>query len=795
MTVNWRHSILFRTVILLLASFLLFSAVTVAISVVVISKRQHHIAAERLDHLLDTVERTTSIACFVQDEKLADEVAQGLLKNKEVLAVTIYADKQVLASRTQAANLQGQPLAGLHRLRNIHSPFDAKTIIGSIRLDANTAYIEQEIRDEVYLILQQIFSLLALLTVVLGGAMLVFIVRPIQAMSDGLHHMDATRGERLPMPHLHADTEIGRLAHDINGLAGDLVSTLDQERGLRQKVELEEKKYHSIFESVEAGIFIVNRRNALTSWNPAFAKLMGIETFEDLHGDLELHQLPWREPEHLIELTGRCMSSSESISENLAIRSPNGESRWLNVVLSPIGDDLLQGLVHDVTVHKEAEASARRLAVTDTLTGVANRLGLEERLRPIIHSLHGHPGAPGFALMLIDLDDFRRINEGHGLPAGDEILRIATSRLSSGVKSSDIVARLAADRFAIVLQGTTEGEKVNDIAERLLESLDQSYFLAGSPIQLHASLGITLCPSDGTDMPTLLRNAELALDRAKAKGGNKSIFFDPTLSEAAEKRRHLENDLHQAIRNNEFVLYFQPIVDLRNNRMAGAEALIRWRHPERGIVPPDKFVPLAEETGLIDDIGLWALEAACAQLAQWQKAGHDWYLSINVSGRQVPDGLPPSKLIDTIQRYGLDPAYLALEITEGVLMSDVQRASNWLSIVRAYGLRIYLDDFGTGYSSLSYLKRFPVNTLKVDKSFIHDLDKDSSDLTLVEAIVAMAGSLGLEVVAEGVEQPSQVALLRNMGCHYAQGYYFSRPFPAEELPLLAQRIAAMLPVT
>jgi EAL domain-containing protein (putative c-di-GMP-specific phosphodiesterase class I) len=250
-----------------------------------------------------------------------------------------------------------------------------------------------------------------------------------------------------------------------------------------------------------------------------------------------------------------------------------------------------------------------------------------------------------------------------------------------------------------------------------------------------------------------------------------------------------------ALRRNEFSLYYQPIVDLAANRLAGVEALIRWRHPEKGLVPPDGFIPIAEETGFIVDIGLWGLETACRQLAAWQAEGRNLYMSINISGRQIPEGLPPQTLAEALARHGVEPGRLVLEITEGVLLADVPKALQWLTAVRELGLRLYLDDFGTGYSSLSYLKRFPVSTVKVDKSFVHDMHNDASDRALVEAVVAMAKSLGMSVVAEGVETVQQLDLLRAMGCRYGQGYYFSRPVPIEEFDAVSHRISTMFATT
>jgi EAL domain-containing protein (putative c-di-GMP-specific phosphodiesterase class I) len=282
------------------------------------------------------------------------------------------------------------------------------------------------------------------------------------------------------------------------------------------------------------------------------------------------------------------------------------------------------------------------------------------------------------------------------------------------------------------------------------------------------------------------------MDSAKSAGGDCHVFFAPALTEAAEYRRHLESDLRNAILRREFVLFYQPVIDLRSQSLSGAEALIRWRHPTRGLMPPDHFIPLAEKTGLIVDIGLFVVEAACQQLLAWKNQGLNYTLSLNVSGRQIPDGLSPAKLLEMVQHHGISPDQLALEITEGVMLRDIDKSLQWLNAVHAMGFRVYLDDFGTGYSSLSYLKLFPLNTLKVDKSFVQDMQDGNNEHTLVGAIIAMGRSLGLEIVAEGVERKSHVAALERMGCQYAQGHYFSPPVPVEEFRAVAARVTTLL---
>ncbi|GHU37308.1 hypothetical protein AGMMS50256_35090 [Betaproteobacteria bacterium] len=285
-----------------------------------------------------------------------------------------------------------------------------------------------------------------------------------------------------------------------------------------------------------------------------------------------------------------------------------------------------------------------------------------------------------------------------------------------------------------------------------------------------------------------MRNAEMALEHARLGGGDQYCFFKSIMAREAAHRRSLENALYFAVRHKELILHFQPIVDLPARRMAGVEALIRWEHPQLGLIPPDVFVPLAEETGAIVDIGLWLLEVVVQQLAEWKKQGIDRYISINISARQIPDGLPPITLIEMCSRYGVDPANLAIEITESVFMGDSNAVKVWLDTVHESGFRIYLDDFGTGYSSLSYIKRFPMDVLKVDKSFVRDMNENNSDRTLVEAIINMARSLKLDVVAEGVESQRQLDLLKEADCRYIQGYYFSRPVTVEAIEDASRRI-------
>jgi len=787
---RWDRSLLYLTTIGVLLIAVVIGALFIDIANRVTHERTELQSAAHLSELLDTVENAASIACFVGDQALAKEVANGLMKNSGVLGVVVRNYKQELARVYRGDVLEQAPKGRL--IRVIHSPFIPEEAVGEILLDPDLAEMERRVKDDVQFVGKLLGVQIAGTSAAIFIVLLLWIVRPIKALSDSLHLMNAAAGDRLAIPRGHSHTEIGRLANDINIIAGSLVSSLEDEHKLRKQHEIGEEKYHAIFENAETGIFIVNSAGRIESFNSALSRILGLSAEHQNEIDNRLlSDLPWRSPDRLQQFIDECISSHSSISVDLEYMLQDGSTRWLHFLCNPVGKDKIQGVVSDVTERRRAENTARMQVITDSLTGVANRTGMEQALQSYIRK-HGIVPDAGFALMLINLDGFKRVNEALGLPVGDGVLMAAAKRLSSCLKPSDTVARIGGDEYAVILPLATGEDLAGRIGERIINVLRENYEVHESPIQLGASIGITFFPSDGKDMPTLLRNAELAMSRAKAGGGNHCTFYNSGMAEAAELRRALETDMHQALRRNEFCLFYQPIVDVINRRVVGAEALIRWRHPVNGLVPPDTFIPLSEETGFIKDIGSWVLETACQQLAKWQQEGKDYYLSINISGRQIPDGISPALLAATVQRYGISPSCLVLEITEGVLMADLSQALGWLNAVRDLGFRIYLDDFGTGYSSLSYLKRFPVNTVKIDKSFVRDMSVNSSDLALVGAIIAMARSLSLEVVAEGVETLDQLQLLQHMQCRSIQGYFFSKPVIAEEFESTTGRIHGLL---
>ncbi|MBI3802138.1 MAG: EAL domain-containing protein [Nitrospirae bacterium] len=428
---------------------------------------------------------------------------------------------------------------------------------------------------------------------------------------------------------------------------------------------------------------------------------------------------------------------------------------------------------------KKAEERIEHQAYHDALTSLPNRLLLEDRLA--VATARAHRSGEILAILLIDLDRFKVINDTLGHPAGDELLRQTAGRFAGCIREGDTVARMGGDEFAILLLNLDSDEIVMQVADRIAASLKDPFRVEGSTLYITASIGVAVYPQAGFDAQTLLRHADIALYRAKEQGRNTLRYFSPTMNVKALERLSLESNLRQALEREEFLLHYQPQVELKRGGIVGFEALVRWQRPESGLVSPADFIPLAEETGLIIPIGEWVLHAACAQGKAWQNAGlPPTRIAVNLSARQFhKDNLV--EVIDRIlQETGFDPHLLELELTESVLMGKERRIFNMLRDLAEMGIQLSIDDFGTGYSSLSYLKRFPIAKLKVDQLFVRNLTTDTNDAVIAQTVVAMAHSLHLKAVAEGVETEAQLAFLRSVGCDEIQGYLFSRPLPAQE---------------
>lgn len=465
-----------------------------------------------------------------------------------------------------------------------------------------------------------------------------------------------------------------------------------------------------------------------------------------------------------------------------------GRLRAITVSGRPVFDENgrfkgYRGTARDITRQREVEEQIRHMAHHDALTGLPNRVLLYDRMEQLVH--RAVRGGGRFALLFIDLDRFKNVNDTLGHKVGDRLLRVVAQRIAGCVRETDTVSRIGGDEFVVLLSDPGDPGKVAHVAQKVLDTLARPFDLDGYELYITPSIGICLYPEDGGDAQMLMSNADAAMYHAKETGRNNYQFFTRQMSIAAHRRLALENELRHALDRDEFVLYYQPQIDLRSGGITGFEALLRWDHPERGMVPPSVFIPIAEETGLINRIGEWVLIRACEQARLWHDAGHPGLqVSVNCSAQQFRREQYVSTIAATLAANGLSPGTLELEITETVIMQHTEQVLVRLTQLHGMGVQLSLDDFGTGYSSLSYLKRFPIQKLKIDQSFVRDISADPDDAAIVTAIIAMAHSLGLVVMAEGVETRQQLAFLKALKCDQAQGYYFSVPLPAAEFEAL-----------
>ncbi len=468
------------------------------------------------------------------------------------------------------------------------------------------------------------------------------------------------------------------------------------------------------------------------------------------------------------------------------IQGLKGTRRWLETHAVPMtmrtGETVLLGITSDITERKHSEERLSYLVHHDELTGLPNRVLFSDRLEQAMIAADRHERLA--AVVFLDLDRFKNINDTLGHEVGDQMLKQVAERLLAAVRGGDTVARLAGDEFSIVLADMAHADDAARVAQKILDAFAQSFRIAGRDLFMGASIGITIFPVDTRDAGELLRNADIAMYRAKDTGGNTYQFYAVEMTTKATEALALGNDLRYGLKRGEFILYYQPIVNSDGN-ILGAEALLRWQHGRRGLISPAEFIPLAEETGLILPIGEWVLRQACAQAHAWRKPdGALFHMAVNVSPRQFRhDGLVQT--VETIlKETGLDPRSLNIEITEGVLMQQETLTQELFHQLSGLGVSFSMDDFGTGYSSLSYLKRFPIDYLKIDQSFTRDITTDMSDATIVKAIISMAHGLGIKTIAEGVETKEQRAFLLEHGCDMMQGYYFSRPILPEAFAAL-----------
>ncbi|MCF8042911.1 MAG: EAL domain-containing protein [Desulfarculaceae bacterium] len=587
----------------------------------------------------------------------------------------------------------------------------------------------------------------------------------LRRVSDAIRQMDLNPAQRARLE--------DAVAQDLANLErlGRQLSLCRQRTGLLEQV----------LENISEGVAVTDGQGCIEMVNSPFCGLTGLGR-ERLKGEYINRLNGHKEAKDNFALIFAALEKDGAWGGETVHQRSDGHQfhQWLSVARMGSGDGRLVWALRDISQIKSSEEQAAYLAYHDSLTSLPNRRLFNDRLEVAIATAARKQQR--LALLYLDLDNFKQVNDGLGHAAGDELLQETARRLRGKVRDEDTVARLGGDEFVLLLVGIQEPEYAAVVAQRVLDDLANPYRLRGRRFYLSASVGITMFPDDGSEAEALLSNADMAMYRAKSAGRNNYKLFTPALNDQVQRRMSLETALRQAIGNHEFLVHYQPKVELAQGRVVGMEALVRWERPGHGLVNPGEFIPLAEDTGQIVAIGRWVLEQACRQAKAWHDSGHhDLVVSVNLSPRQFQQKDLVPMVTETLGASGLDAGNLELEVTESMVMSSVDDAIVTLGELSDLGLRLSMDDFGKGYSNLYYLKHFPMDTLKIDRSFVRDVATQRDDASIVDTIINMSRSLGLKVIAEGVEDTDQLRFLRERSCDQMQGFLFSRPLPSDQI--------------
>ncbi|NIY75528.1 EAL domain-containing protein [Thalassospira sp. HF15] len=772
-------------------------------------REEQNLIDRTVNQVLATLRESATQAAYGLDETLAARVVSGIFEYEPVYEAELRDNfDNVLARKTEQPissnrTFLTQIMFGENQEYEIQLNTDGPNgLVGHLSVKIDTDLIADGFLNRASRILLSGVMRNLLLGLVLMAFFYTTLTKPLLGIAAQLRNIDPEKPDSaaIDIPANHARNELGLILQTTRGLMERVSSTLERLLETQQKVRDRESRLSAIVQNVADGIMTITPNGHIVEYNAATKEILGMMRDESPKGRT-LHEflMPRAIPllEHSLEELAAQAPSGETVEKRFTLPIIRADQKEIDIsiALRLIPDSatpLMTAVINDITVRKRYEEQLVYMANHDTLTNLPNRSMLENSLSKALqnHKDNAAERVGATAILFIDLDRFKLINDSLGHDVGDLLLKAVALRLQKVIGRQEIVGRLGGDEFLIIIPDLKETQDAVILSQAVLDALAPAFDIKGRVLFVTPSIGIALYPSDGEDFPALMRNADTAMYSAKSSGGGTYHFFTKTMNESAMARLVIENDLREALVKDEFELHYQPKVDLRTNRVCGLEALIRWKQPGRGYISPMQFIPVAEETGLIGKIGEWVFREVCRQIAEWDAQSIPATpIAVNLSPRQLIEGRITETVSRILSETGTPAARIVLEVTETAMMQDIKKSTTILEELRHLGLKIAVDDFGTGYSSLAYLKRLPINTIKIDRSFVRDVTIDTDDAAITRTIIAMGHNLGLKVVAEGVETNEQMQFLRECNCDEVQGFLIATPLPPGEVVEFVRRPA------
>ncbi len=762
----------------------LFTLFATGIQVYADYRKDVSLVDQRMQLIETSYQSSLARSLWSLDQKLLTVQLQGILNLPDIvhLHLKIFPDSEI-----EMGEIPPRIPTIEYEITLQHSSDDIYEL-GHLTITASLDEIYKQLRERIFIIMTTQAFKTFFISILILWIFQVLVTRHLGKMANyarslNINHLETPlRLDRKQATENQPD-ELQRVTDAINEMRMTLLKDIEKQK--RDAAEI--SKLSLAIDQSPSSVLICDRKWRIVYANQKFSQLTGhnLNSILNKHprelthisSDASQNEQLWQNIEVQVERAGMWQGEMHSTRQG-------GEKFWEQVVITPIKDEtnnpkqfLILG--EDISVRKRYEQQLLRQANYDLLTGLPNRMLALDRLKLALAQSRRDESKVG--LMFLDLDNFKHINDTMGHDAGDSLLIEASRRISSSLRGNSTVARLGGDEFLIILPGLEDPADAELVADRILAAFSAPFILSNQEVFVSTSIGVAIYPIDSENSSTLLQQADAAMYQAKNRGKSSFHRFTPDLNQQSRERLKLETQLRKAMEHNELRLFYQPIVETASGKVVGAEALLRWSNPMLGMVAPDKFIPLAEETGLITAMGNWVLQTACKAVKNWQdESGEELTMAVNVSPRQFRDARFVDSVRDALLANNLKSECLELEITERLLLDDSIETYEILNQLDEMGVRLSVDDFGTGYSALSYLKSYPFDSLKIDRSFVKDVMTESEDAALVTAIITMAHSLGLKVVGEGVEDSAQLNFLRNKGCDFAQGYYYNRPVPEQD---------------